>query len=89
MHMLAQTSSVLATLPASSMLPGINAGMSFTMLRSVEPLFAGAAEGQLLRERLKELGSAARSVVTLVPALSGFDRRLLAVQAKLYGQAVS
>lgn len=56
MHALGGAATALATLPAS---PGSahNAGMSFTMLRGVEPLLA-TVEQALIKEQLHALGSA-------------------------------
>lgn len=76
MHILAQSASVLATLPASPSKPGVNAGMSFTMLRGVEPFFVGSAERQLVAERLTELAGGARGLARLVPALSNVEQQL-------------
>ena len=58
MHVLGDASTALARLPASRVGSGINAGMSFTMLRGVEPLIAGAVEKRLLQERARALLSA-------------------------------
>jgi hypothetical protein len=55
MHCLARASTVLATLPASPRHPDVTAGMTFTMLRGVEPLLQGASERLLVRERLVDL----------------------------------
>lgn len=52
MHALAETGNLLARRPASPASPGINAGLSFTMLRGVEPLLFGPSETLLLREQL-------------------------------------
>jgi hypothetical protein len=48
MHALSRVASQLARMPASAAHPGINAGLTFTMLRAVEPLFIGRAEKQLI-----------------------------------------
>lgn len=55
MHVLGDASTRLARLPASSSLTNVNAGMSFTMLRGVEPLLSGAVERTLLIERVDTL----------------------------------
>ena len=55
MHVLAATSTALTRLPATSDANGVHAGMTFTMLRSVEPLLPGAVERRLLQERLDAL----------------------------------
>lgn len=59
MHVLSQVAAVLVTLPANARAPGVNAGMSFTMLRSVEPFLQGLSERLLMKERLQELISGA------------------------------
>ena len=62
MHVVARASDGLARLPASPSAPGVNAGMSFTMLRGVEPLLDGRVEGQLIREELQGLAEGARAL---------------------------
>jgi CDGSH-type Zn-finger protein/uncharacterized Fe-S cluster protein YjdI len=47
----------LSTLPASPRAPGLNAGMTFAMLRDVAALPDGAAAARVIGERLAELGS--------------------------------
>jgi hypothetical protein len=49
MHVVSRLGSALARLPAGSAAPDQTAGLSFTMLRSVEPIFKGVAEEQLSR----------------------------------------
>ena len=58
MHVLGAAASKLARLPANPDHPGITAGMTFTMLRGVEPLVDGTAEGIMIREQLEALASA-------------------------------
>lgn len=55
MHVLGDASTRLARLPASTERDGVHAGMSFTMLRGVEPLLPGAGERVLLNERVTAL----------------------------------
>jgi hypothetical protein len=58
MHVLSDLCGYLTTLPAGADDAGDKgprAGMTFTMLRSVEPLAQGDAERMILRERLKEI----------------------------------
>jgi hypothetical protein len=62
MHVLGEASTKLARLPASRAHQGVNAGMTFTMLRGVEPLFPGKVERQLLRERAEKLAQSAGGV---------------------------
>lgn len=61
MHVVGAASEALARVPASADAPGVNAGMSFTMLRGVEPLLGGS-EQVLLTEQLDELARHARAV---------------------------
>jgi hypothetical protein len=56
MHVLAEASAALARLPASDDVDSPNAGMTFTMLRGVEPLPA-RVERTVLRERAVALAS--------------------------------
>jgi hypothetical protein len=79
MHALAKAATALAAMPASAAHPGINAGVSFTMLRGVEPFFGGAAERALIVERLKELRGGALALVGLHPNLDGLDEPLAAL----------
>ncbi len=58
MHVLGTAASELARLPASEAGGAVHAGMSFTMLRAVEPLLGGAAEARMIREQLAALGDA-------------------------------
>ena len=76
MHCLSRAAMLLATLPASRRRPGLTAGMTFTMLRSVEPLLTGAAEAVLLEERFAELYEGARRTEALVPGLGGLAQQL-------------
>jgi hypothetical protein len=55
MHILGEASTALARLPASSVEGGVHAGMTFTMLRGVEPLLSGRVERHILRERMAAL----------------------------------
>lgn len=64
MHVVGAAGEALARLPASGDAPGVNAGMSFTMLRGVEPLL-GRSEEVLLTEQLGELARQARAVPAL------------------------
>jgi hypothetical protein len=55
MHGLGAASSSLARLPASEAASDVHAGMTFTMLRGVEPLLPGEVERRLLQERIDAL----------------------------------
>jgi hypothetical protein len=69
MHALAAVGEHLTTLPASVTAPGVNAGVSFTMLRATEPLAEGPGEWRVLAERFHELARAMRAVFAAEPAL--------------------
>lgn len=62
MHVVGDASSALVRLPASSNDPDVHAGMTFTMLRGVEPLLPGEAERRLLGERAADLARLAEQV---------------------------
>lgn len=79
MHVLAEAATALASMPASAECPGTNAGLSFTMLRGVEPFFGGAAERALIAERLKELRGGALALAGAHPDLKGLDQPLAAL----------
>jgi hypothetical protein len=68
MHVVGEASSLLARLPATPTDPDTHAGMTFTMLRGVEPLLPGEAERRLLLERAAEL---ARVGERVFPPVSG------------------
>jgi hypothetical protein len=59
MHVLGFAATALARLPASIKAPDVTDGMSFTMLRGVEPLLGGRVEGRILHEQLHALANAA------------------------------
>ena len=65
MRVMSPVASYLASLPAGPAYPGINAGMTFAMLRDVGRLPAGASEQRVLGERLQAM---ADYVATLFPA---------------------
>jgi hypothetical protein len=58
MHVLGEASTELARLPASNGDRNVHAGMTFTMLRGVEPLPTGRVERQILQERVAALAGA-------------------------------
>lgn len=80
MHVLGEASSRLARLPASEGDADVHAGMTFTMLRGVEPLLPGDAERRLLVERAADL---ARVSERVAPGLSGMVRKAHAALAAL------
>ena len=74
MHLLGSAGDALARMPASAASPGVNAGLSFTMLRGVEPLIAKSAENQLIHEHLSDLTNVARRLAPLHSARALVDR---------------
>ena len=66
MHVLGETATALARLPASLDEESGNAGMTFTMLRGVEPLLPGPVEKRLLLERALALRDAGGTYGTAV-----------------------
>ncbi|MGD9739033.1 MAG: ferritin-like protein [Bauldia sp.] len=60
MFVLAPVATYLASLPASRSHPGVNAGMTFTMLRDVARLPSGPSEKRVMAERLAEIAKRAR-----------------------------
>ena len=53
----------LTRLPASPSAPGLNAGMTFAMLRDVAPLPHGGAAAKVIAERLRQLANGAASAL--------------------------
>ncbi len=72
MHIVGAAASHLARLPASQADPAVHAGMTFTMLRGVEPLLPGIAERRLLAERAADI---ARIGERLLPGISDKARK--------------
>ena len=71
MHELGAAASALARLPASPEAPGVHAGMTFTMLRGIEPLIQGAVEQTIIAERLAALARAAARLPALGDGAAG------------------
>ncbi|MDQ6619451.1 MAG: ferritin-like protein [Pseudomonadota bacterium] len=88
MQLLGRTASALAQRPASADTPGENAGVTFTMLRSVEPLFRGPIETRLVIERLRELAVGARDAIAICPELAGMDRTLDTLATR-FGESIA
>jgi CDGSH-type Zn-finger protein/uncharacterized Fe-S cluster protein YjdI len=57
----------LTRLPASPRAPGLNAGMSFAMLRDVAPAPDGAVAAMVLSERLRQLAEGAAGALSGAP----------------------
>ncbi len=78
MHALGTSAEALARLPAAVGDPTVHAGMSFTMLRGIEPLIGGRTERLLLREQLMRLHAGGR----MLSGFTGFDTQQLAELAR-------
>ena len=87
MHVLDKTGKILVKLPASLDHPGVNAGMTFTMLRGVEPFISGTAERTLTLERLHQLARGAGSAALAVPEIGEAAEMLAALAAAFQGDA--
>jgi hypothetical protein len=82
MHVLGSAAVSLAKLPASASAPGVNAGMTFTMLRGVEPLLAGTEE-RILREQFRALVNVAETL-RAVPEEAVASLRKTAAEFRLH-----
>lgn len=81
MHVLEMTAKTLAKLPAVLAHDGVNAGMTFTMLRGVEPFIGGEAEKTLISERLQQLATGAMRAAHVVPEIVKATEKLTALAA--------
>ncbi|HYP13024.1 MAG TPA: ferritin-like protein [Bryobacteraceae bacterium] len=79
MHVLGLVSKALAKLPATRDYQGINAGMTFTVLRGVEPFIHGQPEKTLIQERLHQLARGAKRVEHVSPEIVQASQRLAAL----------
>ena len=73
----------LASLPASPTLPGVNAGMTFTMLRDVARIPGGASEMRMMSERFIEIAEYARTLFPQGHALDGISDTLVGMASKI------
>ena len=88
MHVLGITAKILVKFPACLDNPGVHAGMTFTMLRGVEPFIGGAAEKTLIMERLHQLATGAKRAVPAVPEIAEAAETLAAL-ARRFSAATS
>ena len=81
----------LTRLPASPRAPGLNAGMTFAMLRDVAPLPEGAVAARVLSERLRQLADGATHALAGAPiaADSAASLRELADRLGGHGDAAA
>jgi CDGSH-type Zn-finger protein/uncharacterized Fe-S cluster protein YjdI len=89
MQCMAPVAEALTQMPASPSRLGINAGMTFGMLRNLSPALECRSERLLMAERVKELALAAGEVGRLVPALDGLEERLAALADQLAKRATA
>lgn len=85
MGAMAPVAEALTRLPASPSLPGVNAGMTFAMLRSLAPAIEGPGEWLSAGGRVRELAADARELGVDVPALLPVAARLDGLAARLTG----
>ena len=76
MGVLDKVAQYLASMPAGKDHPGVNAGMTFTMLRDLQRVTTGAAEMRMMGERVSELAEHAGSIFGEGHELSGLKDRL-------------
>jgi CDGSH-type Zn-finger protein/uncharacterized Fe-S cluster protein YjdI len=83
MRCMVPVAEALTKLPASPSRPGINAGMTFAMLRNLSPSIESASEWRGACERVNELAQAATELVAKVPQIAGIETRLAALAGRL------
>lgn len=83
MSVLMPVSEHLASLPAGPDAPGVNAGMTFTMLRDIARVPSGAGEMQMMHERIVEMANQARTIFTEGHPLDGISETLLGMASKI------
>lgn len=79
----------LSRQPATPSKPGINAGLSFAMLRSVAALPHGVSEWRLLSQRLDEIASATTALTEAGPSVVMAARSLDVISKRLARRARS
>jgi CDGSH-type Zn-finger protein/uncharacterized Fe-S cluster protein YjdI len=82
MELLTKVGPYLASLPASPSHPGVNAGVTFTMLRDVAKLPKGPSEKRIMAERVAELSKHARHLFPEGHELAGLCAELDKIMRK-------
>jgi hypothetical protein len=82
MHVLGIVARDLAKLPATRDHQGINAGMTFTVLRGVEPFIDDDPETMLILERLYQLVKGAKRVEHVSTEIVQASQRLAALASR-------
>ena len=83
MFQLAPIASHLASLPASHSHPGVNAGITFTMLRDIAKVPPGPGEKRMMAERIVELASHAHRLFPAGHDCAGSGEKLDEIAARL------
>ena len=81
MHVVDAAGRALASMPAREGDDTVNAGLTFTMLRAINPMFVAAAEDRILAERLAEAEASARVAASANPALAAMPSTLADIAA--------
>jgi hypothetical protein len=90
MHLLGAASTALARMPANENGGRANAGMTFTMLRGIEPIRFGAVESAVIEERIASIIAAAHSFSALDAGLiAGFVRQASTFTLEMGGSVVA
>lgn len=76
----------LTALPASKQHPGVNAGITFAMLRDIARMPQGTAEWVLISERVGEVAEAAATLSDIGPRLAEAASALAALKATFDGR---
>jgi CDGSH-type Zn-finger protein/uncharacterized Fe-S cluster protein YjdI len=82
MFVLTEIGPYIASLPATKSHPGINAGMTFTMLRDLARLPRGRSEHRTIAERFVEMAKHARAICPTGHELAGIAATLERIGAK-------
>jgi hypothetical protein len=77
----------LTHIPASESVPGVNAGLTFAMLRNVIPLAVGPGEWRVLGERARELAQGAQALAGKGELFAVCGRALSGVATRLIHRA--
>jgi CDGSH-type Zn-finger protein/uncharacterized Fe-S cluster protein YjdI len=86
MRCMVPVAEALTSLPASASRPGVNAGMTFAMLRNLAPAIEGVSEWKAFSERVGQLAHAAAELAPELPPLGLVAERLRAVAEQLNGR---
>jgi CDGSH-type Zn-finger protein/uncharacterized Fe-S cluster protein YjdI len=88
MHLVAELGSFLTTLPAQTALPGINAGMTFTVSRSALAFQSSDSAAAIMAERYDAIAARLDALCASMPALKRFSVALAGF-AKFWREATN